>query len=381
MQDSSSAVQFLRELREENGKRIWSLKSFNRYLSSKAREMGVPLTGQFELTPLCNFSCRMCYVHLNADQLNGRSLLSVETWKDVMRQAKEAGMLHTTLSGGECLTYPGFDELYLYLQDMGCDLSVMTNGYLLDDKRIEFFRQHKPSMIQVSLYGWNDDVYERVTGVRAFSTVWENVQKAIEAGFYVRLVVTPSTYLGEDVLETIRIAKSVTRDADINSTVFAPREETGRSHQRDLSDRDLLVRLYRYMRELDGLQTKSIDPEKLPPAGGPSHECDKCGLMCGGGNSGFVVDWKGNMMPCNILHKVTADILKVGFREAWNQIHERAQNWPRVPECQGCAYHDVCHKCAGIMSQYAEPGKQPVEMCEQIRYFVQNGLMYIPECD
>ena len=381
MQEPSNALQFLEELRRENGKRIWSLRSFNRYLDGKARQMGVPLTGQFELTPLCNFNCKMCYVHLDTSQLNGRGLLPVETWMDLIHQAWEAGMVHVTLSGGECLVYPGFDEVYLYVQSLGCDITVLTNGYLLDDKRLEFFRQHRPSLIQVSLYGWNDDVYERVTGVRAFRRVEENVRRAIEAGFNVRLVITPSTYMGEDVLETIQTARSITRKVIVNSTVFAPREETGRSQQRDNPDADLYVRMFRMMNELDGQETKEIDAGKLPPAGGPSHECDQCGLQCGGGRSGFVVDWKGNLMPCNSLDMIRADLLKDGFSEGWTKIHRAVCEWPCVPECQGCAYFGVCHRCAGIMVQYADPGKQPKEMCEQVRYLVQRGVMHYQDCD
>lgn len=381
MQEPSSAIQYLEELRRENGKRIWRLSSFNRYLDSKARQNNIPLTGQFELTPLCNFSCKMCYVHLDACQLNGRSLLPVETWKDLMHQAWEAGMMHVTLSGGECLTYPGFDELYLYLQSLGCDVSILTNGYLLDDKRIEFFRQHKPSMIQISLYGSNDDAYERVTGVRGFTTVVENIQKAIDAGFYVKLVVTPSKYMGEDTLETIRIAKGITKLTTVNSTVFAPREETGRSQQQDSLDADAYVRIFRLMDELDGIKRNAIDPEKLPPVGGPSHECDQCGLLCGGGRSGFVVDWKGNLMPCNSLDMIQADLLKDGFKEAWTKVNRAVLNWPWVPECQGCAYYGVCHRCTGIMVQYADPGKQPVEMCKQIKYLVEHGVMNFTECE
>ena len=334
MQEPSSALQHLKELRQENGRRIWRLSSFNQYLDAKARQMGVPLTGQFELTPLCNFSCKMCYVHLDVGQLNGKALLSVETWKDLIHQAWEAGMMHVTLSGGECLTYPGFDDLYLYVQSLGCDVSILTNGYLLDDRRIEFFRQHKPAMIQISLYGSDDDAYERVTGVRAFGRVAENVQKAIEAGFNVRLVLTPSTYMGEDALETLRFARSITPNVIINSTVFAPREETGRSQQRDNPDADFFVKLFRLSYELDGRETKEIDPAKLPPVGGTSHECDKCGLLCGGARSGFVVDWKGNLMPCNSLDMIRADLLKDGFREGWKQIHQAVAEWPLVPECQ-----------------------------------------------
>ena len=323
----------------------------------------------------------MCYVHLNAEQMNGRKVLPVETWKDLMHQAWEAGMMHVTLSGGECLTYPGFDELYLYLQSLGCDVTVLTNAFLLDEKRIEFFRQHPPALIQVTLYGWNDDVYERVTGVRGFTRVAENVKRAIDAGFNVKLVITPNRFLGEDVLETIRTATKISRKVVVNSSIITPREETGRSGQRDDPDADLYVRIFRLMNELDGVETKEIDPDDLPPAGGPCHECEQRGLGCGGGRSGFVTDWQGNLMPCNSLDLIKADPFKDGFKAAWDSIHEQVMNFPQVPECQGCAYAEVCHRCAGIMILYAEPGKQPVEMCEQIRYLVRHGVMKLPECD
>ena len=32
----------------------------------RARREGIPLSGTFELTPLCNFRCRMCYVRVDA---------------------------------------------------------------------------------------------------------------------------------------------------------------------------------------------------------------------------------------------------------------------------------------------------------------------------
>ena len=301
-----NGFEYIEDLRKQNGKQVQHFRAFSRYLEVKAREKGVPLSGQFELTPLCNFSCRMCYVHLDADQLSGRKVLSTDTWKGLMRQAWEAGMLHASMTGGECLTYPGFDELFLYLQSLGCTISVLTNGYLLDDRRIAFFRQHKPAVIQITLYGWNNDVYERVTGQPAFDTVTGNIRKAMEAGLNVNLVVTPNRYLGEDVLETVRLGKRLDQGLVVNTSLFAPREETGRSRQEDEIDADQYIRIYRLMNELAGRETKEIDPDRLPPAGGPSHECTQCGLRCGGGRSAFVIDWKGTMMPCNRLNVVHA---------------------------------------------------------------------------
>ena len=381
MAEPTNAFEYLEQLRKQNGKEMQNYTSLSRYLEDKARQKGVPVFGQFELTPLCNFSCKMCYVHLNADQLNGRKLLPVDTWKKLMHQAWEGGMMHVTLSGGECLTYPGFDEIYLYLHSLGCDVTVLTNGYLLDDKRIEFFKRHMISMIQITLYGWNDDVYERVTGRRAFHTVIENARKAIKAGLPVRLITTPNKFLGEDVMETVRLGKSIQRDFFVNSGLFPPREETGRSLQQDNLDADQYIRIYKLISELDGRELKEIDADKLPLAGGPSHECEERGLLCGAGRSGFSIDWKGTMIPCNRLEMVRAFPLEVGFKEAWAYINRIANNWPRVPECKGCAYQKVCITCAAEMLKYAEPGKQPVEHCNMTKYYVQCGVRRIAECE
>ena len=181
MEQVKNAFEFLEKLRAGNEKQAHKYSSLAAYLGLKAREKGIPVSGQFELTPLCNFNCGMCYVRLSPDQVKENPLLTVADWKAVMLEAWEAGMLSATLTGGECLAYPGFEELFLYLHSLGCEVAVLTNGSLLDDRRIRFFREHKPSGIHITLYGWNDDVYERVTGQRAFKMVSGNIRKAIGA--------------------------------------------------------------------------------------------------------------------------------------------------------------------------------------------------------
>ena len=382
MKEPVDGFKFLEDLRNKNGKKIQNFISLAQYLDDKARIKGVPVHGQFELTPLCNFGCKMCYVHLDAKQMTGQQVMPVEKWKDLMHQALEAGMMHAALTGGECLAYPGFDEIFLYLQSLGVDIAIMTNGYLLDDKRIEFFRQHLVTSIQITLYGWNDDVYERVTGQRAFNVVVNNTCKAIEAGLPVKLTVTPNKYLGEDVLETIRTGFNITKAFSVSGGLFTPREETGRSQQRDDSDLDLYVRIYKLLNELSGRETIGIDSAKLPPVGGPSHKCDECGLRCGGARSGFVMNWKGELLACNRLGDyIHANAVKDGFKKAWAKINFEANHWPRVPECEGCAYEKVCFNCAATTIQYAEPGKIPIGLCEKTKCFVQHGIRQIPDCE
>ena len=380
MAEPLNGFEFLEQLRKKNGKRFQRTKDLHHFLDIKAREKGIPISVQFELTPLCNFSCKMCYVHLNPDQLNGRDILPAETWKDLMHQAWEAGMIQATLTGGECLAYPGFDELFLYLHSLGCSVAVLTNGYLLDDDRIRFFQEHTPNIIQVTLYGQNDDVYERVTGRRAFTTVAENVRKAIEAKLPVSLNITPNNFLGEDVLDTVRFAKTLRSEVTINSAIFSPNEETGRAAQKDDPETELYVRIYRLLDELDGRETKEFTGE-LPPVGGPSHACSECGLKCGSGRSTYTLNWKGTMLACNRMDMIHADALQEGIPKAWARVCREANNWPRIPECEGCAYYDVCNNCMANMLRFAEPGKQPKPLCEQTKYFVSHGVRHIPECD
>ena len=50
------------------------------YLHARACRSGTPLAGNFELTARCNFNCKMCYVHLTAEeqQRRGRELTADE---------------------------------------------------------------------------------------------------------------------------------------------------------------------------------------------------------------------------------------------------------------------------------------------------------------
>lgn len=42
------------------------------YLHTRACRAGTPLAGNFELTARCNFDCKMCYVHLTAEEQRRR---------------------------------------------------------------------------------------------------------------------------------------------------------------------------------------------------------------------------------------------------------------------------------------------------------------------
>lgn len=59
-----------------------------------------------------------------------------------MTQAIDSGMMFTSLPGGECLTYPGFKELYLFLRSKGVEVNVLSNDALMDEAMAAFLSRH-----------------------------------------------------------------------------------------------------------------------------------------------------------------------------------------------------------------------------------------------
>ncbi|MBP5250410.1 MAG: radical SAM protein, partial [Lachnospiraceae bacterium] len=349
------------------------------FLEKKARKLNIPMFGQFELTPLCNLNCKMCYVHLHPDQMSGASPLPAETWKDLIKQAFDKGMLEATLTGGECLTYPGFEEIFLYLHSLGIPVTVMTNGVLLDEKRMVFFKDHPPAAFQITLYGSSEDAYERVTGSRVFARVMENLNRIKEHGFYLSISITPNPFLGDDVFETVRIARSLTQHIVINSSLYAPKGEEWRLAGCRKFDAEQYARIIKYDNSLIGIDCKECPENSLPKPGGPKHVCEEKGLLCGGGRSSFVINWKGELGICNEL-EVRSHPLDIGFEKAWNEINAAANSWPRTPECTDCPYENVCDSCAAVHNEFAPPGQQPLEFCSMTRFLVSRGILAPPKC-
>ena len=372
----------------------------DRFMSLKAREKGIPYTGTFELTPLCNLDCKMCYVHLDKEQMRGRPLLTVEQWKSLMTQAAAAGMVKAKLTGGECLTYPGFDELYLHLQSLGVNIIVFTNGILLDDTQIRFFEEHPVYGIQVTLYGSSEEAYEKVTGRRQFETVCRNIRATRDADLPITLAITPNRFMEEDAMQIIDVAQSLGVPYAINSELFEPRPETGRVGQNINISLDTYIRMLKKQREFFGegdapaaeraerteraeraeraVNVVVLKEEEIPTPGGNGVE--QRGIRCAAGRSMFEIDWRGRMYGCSSLRSLYADPfdeLAGGFAGAWRSINKRAINILTPAECVGCAYSEVCITCPAAHEQNGSSAHCNREYCERVKRMVEERVIEV----
>ena len=364
--------QLLAQLNEQGVTDYRRYEAVRKFLNFKARDRGLPISGAFELTPLCNLDCKMCYVHLNKAQMNGAQLLTVDQWKQIMQQAIDAGMMYARLTGGECLTYHGFRELYLFLREKGIETVILSNGLLMDEEMVGFLKANPPSAIQVSVYGADEDAYERVTGKRAFSQVLNNLRRIKAAEIPLTIAVTPSEYM-TDAEQILRLLYEEGLPFNINASILPPRAETGRA----LADanQDSYISLLRFRSSLKGRELiAENDPESLPDPGGKQGN-PSFGVTCGAGRSGFAIDWHGDMRPCNNFPCEGINVLSAGFGEAWRRTNHTATHYPLPTECEGCAYKGLCMHCVAAHAAGARPGHANPDVCAMGRRMVREGLL------
>lgn len=344
-----------------------------KYLCLKAKEKNIPITGSFELTPLCNLDCKMCYVHLNKTDLNGVNLLTLEQWKSIMEQAVSAGMMYAKLTGGECLTYPGFRDLFLFLQDHGVGVYVLSNGLLIDEEMTAFFQNHPPAGIQITLYGASEEGYEHVTGRRVFTEVMKNIRRLHDTEIPLCVSVTPNAYMcdGEDVLRLLHKEGLV---YSINSGLHQPREETGRA----LADAELetYISMFKLQRQLRGIDENQVKDTKKQ-FDQLKEEFPTKGVLCGAGRNGFSINWQGGMQPCSTFPCDAESVLKLGFIEAWSRTNTAALNYPLPAECACCLYRSACKGCVAEHAAGAMPGHANPQICKWGKEMVANGLLYL----
>ena len=122
----------------------FELSAVEEKLYARAAERKQPIYGGFELTPYCNFSCKMCYVQ---ETKPGLPLLNGEQWLEFGRQAAAAGTLCIVLTGGEPLLHPDFKKIYKGLKQLGMVLTINTNASLIDEDMADFLAADMPRRV------------------------------------------------------------------------------------------------------------------------------------------------------------------------------------------------------------------------------------------
>ncbi len=333
-----------------------------RQMMRACAETKTPVSGSFELTGRCNFDCKMCYVHVMDNEQALKEELSTQQWKDIFDQAYDAGLMYALLTGGECLIRPDFKELYLYLWDRGVNMNVNTNGSLIDEDMLDFFEQHRPRHMQITLYGADDEGYQAVTGRRVYEKVAESLLRLQEMKIPMKVALTISRFNYPYLQGMLDFLKEHSFDYGMSGFLLPPEEGLEREDYSLSLEQAVQARLM--LERSHGRTHEPVDPATLPAPGGEGKE-EKRGINCMAGKSMFSINWRGFMEPCMAVNWMHESVLELGFARAWEKTVARCAQYLRPRECSDCAYQDICSFCPASRDDGTHSGHCNKNACER----------------
>ena len=347
-------------------------------LVRSATQKRIPLGGAFELLPLCNMNCKMCFLRLSPEELKARGRLrTVEEWLALAVEAKQEGLIFLLLTGGEPFLYPDFKELYIKLSEMGFHITLNTNGTLINEEYADLLQKYPPRRVNITLYGSSREIYRELCGnANAFDQVMKAIDLLKQRNVAVKLNGSLTRYNMDDLKEIQKIAHDLEIPLEVDHYMFpcsrkgtVPFDKGSRLTPKqaaegfmkirkdELSEEDFF-RLSCAMSECYQKCQDSSDPQDM-------NDGEAEVLPCRAGRSSFWITWEGKMSMCVFLENMSVPVFETGFAKAWKKIQEYRDKIQMPKACTQCEKRHFCTVCGACA--YTETGafdQKPEYMCE-----------------
>lgn len=365
-------------------------------LSKKAVENQMPIISAFELLPMCNLACKMCYVRKTKKEVDEQGgLLSTNEWLRIAEEARNAGLLFPLLTGGEPFLRKDIKEIIEGMQNLGLQLSINTNGTLIDSDMAKWLSIHRPTRLNITLYGASEESYQRLCGDgKAYQRVKDAVQFLKECNIPIKFNVSVTPYNVHEMKDMIEYGKSVGSPVDVATYMFPPVRR----------DEKLIGKNDRLTPKQAGLARVQADFYQQEPAwflGQAKRysyfvdvsdemyeklkEMKPNEMRCRAGRCSFWIDWQGNISNCGMYSSVKVNLKNKKFIDGWHEVVEKTKKVRYSPVCTNCPNYHLCHSCiAMVYNECGDINGRPQYLCEMNKYasqYYQEFIKKYPELE
>lgn len=336
------------------------MDNIRKRLWDRAEKNNIPLMVAFELLPVCNLECKMCYVRKSMSEVNAAGgLIGGDRWLEIAKEAADCGLLFPLITGGEPFLHPDFRRIFTGMLDMGMQVSINSNGTMIDREMAQWLSEHRPIRINITLYGASADTYERLCGRRdAFERVQNAVKwlKEYDIPIKFNTSITPENI--HELEAIIAYAKSVDSPIQVAEYMFPPirrSEELVGQNERLTPDEagrvralsDLLILNPDQYRAMAYRQRQFIPVEEALDTLAPTPE----GLefICRAGRCSCWIDWQGNLVNCGMYASMIKTLKDRPFAEVWQEMVEETKRFRYRPICERCPNKRFCHPCVSMV--------------------------------
>lgn len=309
----------------------------------------IPLNVHFDLTYRCNERCVHCYL----DHEDYGELTTAEV-KRILEQLAQAGTLFLTFSGGEIFLRRDFFELIAYARRLHFDLSLKTNGILIDAARAQKLKALAIHKVQISIYSADPQVHDAITKVRgSFARSIRAIRFLKQQGLRVKIAcpLMRQNLAGYRGVQALAEELGVPYMMDLTIT---PKIDGDRS---PLALRNPQQELLPILVDPVLNPRRNLKPEAAKSAGDSAAQAYDNIPCSAGHNSGYISPY-GDVYPCVQMPLPTGNLRQQPFAEIWYGSQEmkrvRAVRESQLPICSTCTIQKYCQRCPGLA--YLEDG-------------------------
>jgi len=302
--------------------------------------LSAPLTVNWSLSYSCNFTCQHCYSRLETE-----SGLSTDEVKQVVDLLSSKGVVFINLGGGEPLIYPELHEVASYAVSKKLNVTMNSNGWLLDRKAAKEIAKTGFYSVGISIDS-------------ADSTTHDNFRN--KAGSFNRALSALDNLREEGVSTTISCVISRNNLHDWEGMVDVAREHGARilylhnykctgMGKVNMEDLDLTPQQWgefythalEVQKELKDI-TISFDDPIMASLPGYKPDTAVSGSTCG--KLSLHIGPDADITPCGFIPLSIGNILKDDFDEIWfsSPVLQKMRSKTPQGKCKGCGIYDDC---------------------------------------
>lgn len=320
-----------------------------------------PFVAGLELTPLCNLRCVHCYMGdypINA-------LLSTEQWKRIIDKLYEAGVFILYMTGGEILTRRDFLDIYVHAKKKGFIIELLTNITLLTDEMVEVFMQFPPATVSISIYGTNEDTYERVTGVKgSYRQFVAGVQKLKDADIDIELKFIGLKENYHDFKVAEQYANQMGAKFKYTFEIFPTLQGDRSGIQHRLSNQEIVAieSEHEHSARIYANNIRHDNPYANQDQV-PLYTCNVASTLC-------YIDCQGFVSPCNKMRLKDHNLTNEDLQTIWKDYIQKYAHMlaPKDYKCAKCPNIHLCSPCPVVNYLYTGDYTTPnLETCELIQ--------------
>ncbi len=292
-----------------------------------------------------SYQCNLACAHCSTGLLNKeRGVLSLDDYRNIVKQAESLDNLSFNITGGEPLLWPGLYDLIPALKPGKHYISIQTNGMLLSKEKADTLARLGVNCITTSLDSPYRDVHNRFRGSKhSYDGVMHAVRHAKKAGMQVLVgtTVTHDNLRSKELESMIRLVNGLGAICLFNLAVPCGNWTGNRHVILKGSDREYLQQL------MDRFPATSTD-----------HEPGRNGKGCPAAMEKIYITPYGDILPCPFMHISFGNVRTGKLKD----VVMKMRNNPYLKGYPGiCVAAEDHHFQREVLSRLPDMGDLPVD--------------------